>query len=126
MKKSTSANPPSHRRRRTELEVEGGVTGALAGAAAGSLAGAPGAALGAVIGGVAGVLAGVAMDNGDADAAVRDAKLDGEIGVIGGDLGVGEDAGVLEGTGGSTDEVSRFVASFGDEKSPAATGTPRP
>jgi hypothetical protein len=79
--------PKSRRHRRLEHEAETGLSGALAGAAVGALAGPPGAVAGAVIGGVVGVLAGVALENQSADEAVRNAKLDDEIGVNGGEMG---------------------------------------
>ena len=80
-------NVPSAKRRRIEHEAEAGLSGALAGAAAGALAGPPGAITGAVIGGVVGLLAGAALENDEARASARDAKLDEDIGVSGGDLG---------------------------------------
>jgi hypothetical protein len=79
--------PKSRHHRRLEHEAETGLSGAVAGAAVGALAGPPGVVAGAVIGGVVGVLAGVALENQSADDAVRNATLDEEIGVSGGEMG---------------------------------------
>lgn len=61
--------------------------GAAAGAAIGMIAGPPGMIAGALIGAAAGAAAGVAVDQGDEEVAIEDAKLDEEIGVTRGDLG---------------------------------------
>lgn len=83
----TKKKLPPRGSKRAAHEAEAGLSGALAGAAMGAVAGPPGAVAGAVIGGVAGVLAGVAMDNAEEDRAARDADLDLEIGVSGGEIG---------------------------------------
>jgi hypothetical protein len=72
---------------RHEHEAEAGVAGALAGAALGAIAGPPGALAGAVLGGVFAAGAAAAVEKNSADESARDAELDADIGVTGGDLG---------------------------------------
>jgi hypothetical protein len=70
-----------------EHEAEAGAAGAIIGAVLGSIAGPPGAAVGAVLGAAAGALTGNAIDSGKAADTTEETKLDGEIGVSGGELG---------------------------------------
>ncbi len=72
---------------RTATTVEMTLAGAVAGAATGALAGPIGAIAGGVIGTVAGALAGNALAEDDEVHSRKDAKLDEEIGVSGGDMG---------------------------------------
>jgi hypothetical protein len=65
----------------------GAAAGALAGAAIGLLGGPPGAAIGAAVGAALGAGAGAIMRRTDGSADARDAKLDRELGVYGGDIG---------------------------------------
>ncbi|AUX40372.1 uncharacterized protein SOCE26_017720 [Sorangium cellulosum] len=65
----------------------GALAGAAAGAAVGAIAGPPGAVAGSVIGSLVGTVAEVIVARDQRQAAERDAALDEEIGVIGGDLG---------------------------------------
>src|SRR5689334_9973219 len=75
--------------RRHGFEAAGGALGALGGAGLGVLAaGPPGALLGALIGAAAGASAGWAHESATLERAQRDRKLDEEIGVAGGDIGV--------------------------------------
>lgn len=69
-------------------EAGGALVGAIGGAGLGMVAGVPGMAAGAVIGAVAGTLTSWAMATGQSEAAAEDRKLDKEIGVDGGDIGV--------------------------------------
>ena len=71
-----------------EHEAFGGGVGALSGAALGAMGGPAGAAAGAVIGSVAGALASWALEADANEQEANDEKLDREIGVSGGDLGV--------------------------------------
>jgi uncharacterized membrane protein len=80
------------RRHHADRVTEVTIAGTIAGAAVGAVAGPPGALAGAVIGGVAGALAGEAMDLQTTRDEVEDDKLDREIGVMGGDMGVSEEA----------------------------------
>jgi hypothetical protein len=61
--------------------------GFAAGAAVGAIAGPPGMAAGALIGSVLGAAASFALDEDAEKRGVRDAELDQDIGVYGGDLG---------------------------------------
>jgi hypothetical protein len=63
------------------------LSGVAAGAVAGSAAGPAGVVTGVVVGGAMGAAAGKALDDQNADEAVRQAKLDREIGVTAGGLG---------------------------------------
>jgi hypothetical protein len=74
--------------RRYVREAGGGVVGAIGGAGLGVMAGPPGVVAGAVIGGVVGALTTWALDANNAEVAAADQKLDEEIGVSGGDIGV--------------------------------------
>src|SRR3954464_8308960 len=75
--------------RRHGFEAAGGALGALGGAGLGLLAaGPPGALVGALIGAAAGASAGWAHESATLEQAQRDRKLDAEIGVSGGELGV--------------------------------------
>jgi phage tail tape-measure protein len=104
MKPSTHQEPRTNRASRAGVDAEtekleaelhkkphstaaGAAGGAAAGAALGAIAGPPGAVVGAVIGAAAGAAAGYAVEQGDAERADEDAKLDEEIGVTAGDLG---------------------------------------
>jgi hypothetical protein len=69
-------------------EALGGGVGALSGAALGAMGGLPGAVAGAVIGSVVGVLASRALEAEADEHEAEDEKLDREIGVSGGDIGV--------------------------------------
>ena len=71
-----------------EHEAVGGGVGALSGAALGAMGGPPGVVAGAVIGSVAGALASWALEADAVERAAKDEKLDQEIGVSGGDIGV--------------------------------------
>jgi len=73
---------------RIEHETEGALLGAITGAVVGAGASLPGMIAGAVMGGIAGVIAGAALDSADADREARTRRLDEEIGVTSGDLGV--------------------------------------
>jgi hypothetical protein len=68
-----------------EIAIEAAF-GAAAGATTGALAGPPGVVAGAVIGGAVGAVAAIAL-NADHTRAEREAELDGDIGVIGGNIG---------------------------------------
>ena len=75
--------------RKHRHEAGGGVIGALGGAGMGALvAGPPGAAAGAVIGAAVGTLSAWAADANAEDLAATERRLDAEIGVSEGDLGV--------------------------------------
>lgn len=75
--------------RRHGFEAAGGALGALGGAGLGLLAaGPPGALVGALIGAAAGASAGWAHESATVEEAQREHKLDAEIGVSGGELGV--------------------------------------
>jgi phage tail tape-measure protein len=74
--------------RKHALEAGGGVAGAIGGAGLGILAGPPGIAAGAVIGGVVGALTGWAMNANNAEVAATEKRLDEDIGVSGGPMGV--------------------------------------
>jgi hypothetical protein len=75
--------------RKHGFEAAGGALGALSGAGLGALAaGPPGALVGALIGAAAGASAGWAHESATRQRAQRDRKLDEEIGVAGGDIGV--------------------------------------
>jgi hypothetical protein len=69
-----------------EIAVEA-LVGAAAGATTGALAGPPGAVAGAVIGGVIGAAVGAALHKDRLRLEAKDAQLDRDIGVIGGNLG---------------------------------------
>jgi hypothetical protein len=73
---------------RIEHETVGGFLGAMAGAVAGAGASLPGVLAGALMGGIAGVIAGAALDSRMAIARLRSRRLDEEIGVTSGDIGV--------------------------------------
>jgi len=74
---------------KTRLEHDGetGAGGALAGAVIGSVAGPVGALAGAIIGAAAGSLLGDVTHKAGVERDTRDAELDEEIGVSGGDMG---------------------------------------
>jgi hypothetical protein len=74
---------------KTRIEHDGGAgaAGALAGAVIGSVAGPVGAIAGAVLGAAAGGLLGDVAHEAGVERDARDAVLDGEIGVSGGELG---------------------------------------
>ncbi len=83
------ATPQSEESKQRLLkEAGGGVIGAVGGAGLGVLAGPPGIAAGAVIGAVVGTLTSWAMVAGSSEAEATDERLDREIGVDGGDIGV--------------------------------------
>ncbi len=69
-------------------EAVGAGAGALGGAAWGAIGGPPGAVVGALIGGAAGALATWALEAEKVEENAREEKLDEEIGVMGGDIGV--------------------------------------
>ncbi len=69
-----------------EIAVEA-LVGAAAGATTGILAGPPGMVAGAVIGSVVGAVAGVALHQDHVRLDAKEAQLDRDIGVIGGNLG---------------------------------------
>ena len=73
---------------RIEHETGGALLGAITGAVVGAGASLPGMLAGALMGGIAGVIAGAALDSADADREARTRRLDEEIGVTNGDLGV--------------------------------------
>jgi nucleotide-binding universal stress UspA family protein len=66
------------------------VSGAIAGGTTGAFAGPPGAAAGAVIGAGIGMAIGKALDDEDDRRKQAEAKLDREIGVVGGNLGLAQ------------------------------------
>src|SRR5580704_3695786 len=72
---------------RLEHDAEGGAAGAFAGAAIGSVGGLAGAIVGALLGAVAGALLVAVTHQAGVQRSARDAVLDGEIGVSGGELG---------------------------------------
>lgn len=75
--------------RRARYEVSAGAVGAIAGAGFGGIfAGPAGAAAGALVGAAMGAASGWAAEMHAKDDALRDEKLDREIGVLGGDIGV--------------------------------------
>lgn len=75
--------------RRARYEVSAGAVGAIAGAGFGGIfAGPAGAAAGAIVGAAMGAASGWAAEMRAKDDARRDEKLDRDIGVIGGDIGV--------------------------------------
>ena len=65
-----------------------GLVGATTGALAGAIAGPFGAIVGAVLGAITGALAGSALEDEGKARAHRNAILDAEIGIIGGDIGI--------------------------------------
>jgi hypothetical protein len=69
-------------------EAVGAGVGALSGAALGAIGGPPGAVVGAVLGIAAGAVATWALEAEKVDENAREEKLDEEIGVMGGDIGV--------------------------------------
>ncbi len=69
-------------------EAVGAGAGALSGAALGAIGGPPGAIAGALLGGAAGALASWALEAEKVEENARVEKLDEEIGVMGGDIGV--------------------------------------
>jgi hypothetical protein len=75
-------------RLRVEHEAEGGAAGAVAGAILGAVAGPPGAIVGALLGAAAGALSGFVVDGDAAASDEKDAELDRQIGVSGGEMGV--------------------------------------
>jgi outer membrane lipoprotein SlyB len=75
--------------RRARYEMSAGAVGAIAGASFGGIfAGPAGAAAGAVVGAAMGAATGWAVEMRAKDEAVRDHRLDREIGVTDGDIGV--------------------------------------
>jgi hypothetical protein len=98
-----------------EHEAVGGGVGALSGAALGAMGGPPGVVAGAVLGGVAGALASWALEADATEYQANEEKLDREIGVSGGELGVeclehpaskrGTYSAASMGIGGSADET---------------------
>jgi hypothetical protein len=74
--------------RRHGHEAVGGGVGALSGAALGAMGGPAGALAGAGIGSVAGAVASWALEADASEREAKEEKLDEEIGVSGGDLGV--------------------------------------
>jgi hypothetical protein len=75
--------------RRARYELSAGTVGAIAGAGFGGIfAGPAGAAAGAVVGAAMGAATGWAAEMRAKEDALHDAKLDREIGVVDGDLGV--------------------------------------
>jgi len=74
--------------RRHGHEAVGGGVGALSGAALGAMGGPAGAVAGAVIGSVAGAVASWALEADASEREAKEEKLDKEIGVSGGELGV--------------------------------------
>jgi hypothetical protein len=74
--------------RRARYEASAGVVGAITGAGLGGIfAGPAGAAAGAVVGAAMGAATGWAVEMRSKDEAVRDHRLDREIGVVDGDIG---------------------------------------
>lgn len=74
--------------RRHRHVAGGAVLGAIGGAGLGVIAGPPGIAAGAVLGGVAGTLTSWALESNATDLEAKNERLDAEIGVSGGDIGV--------------------------------------
>ena len=74
--------------RRHGHEAVGGGVGALSGAALGAMGGPAGVVAGAVIGSVAGAVASWALEADASEREAKEEKLDEEIGVSGGDIGV--------------------------------------
>jgi hypothetical protein len=74
--------------RRHRHEAGGALVGALGGAGLGMVAGPPGMVAGAILGGAAGTLTSWALESNATDLEARNKRLDAEIGVIGGDIGV--------------------------------------
>jgi phage tail tape-measure protein len=72
---------------RLEHDGESGAAGALAGAVIGAVAGPVGAIAGAIIGAAAGSLLGDVTHKDGVERDAKDAVLDGEIGVSGGEMG---------------------------------------
>ena len=72
---------------RLEHDGEAGAAGAFAGAVIGAVAGPVGAIAGAIIGAAAGSLLGDVTHNDGLERDAKDAELDGEIGVSGGEMG---------------------------------------
>jgi hypothetical protein len=68
-------------------EAVGAGAGALSGAALGAIGGPPGAIVGAILGGAVGAVAAYALEGGNGESE-HEQKLDEEIGVSGGDIGV--------------------------------------
>jgi len=83
--RSASATAAIHR---IEHETAGGLLGAITGAVVGAGASLPGMLAGALMGGIAGGIAGAALDSADADREARTRRLDEEIGVTSGAIGV--------------------------------------
>ena len=75
-------------KRRHRHEAAGALVGAIGGAGLGMVAGLPGMVAGAILGGAAGTLTAWALGSNATDLAARNKRLDAEIGVIGGDIGV--------------------------------------
>jgi hypothetical protein len=69
-------------------EAVGAGVGALSGAALGAIGGPPGAVVGALLGGAAGAAASWALEAEKVEENAREEKLDEELGVSGGDIGV--------------------------------------
>ena len=77
---------PSDRVSVAEVAVDA-IAGAFAGAATGVVAGPPGIIAGAVIGGAVGAAAGVVAHEARLDHEAKDAEVDRDIGVVGGNIG---------------------------------------
>lgn len=88
-KKIPSSKAKKHAARRHRHEAAAGAIGALGGAGMGAIvAGPPGALAGAIIGAAAGTLTAWSSEANAVEVAANDRKLDAEIGVSEGDLGV--------------------------------------
>lgn len=74
--------------RRHRHQAGGALLGALGGAGLGLMAGPPGVVAGAVLGAVAGTLTAWALESNATDLKADNRRLDAEIGVSGGDIGV--------------------------------------
>ena len=88
-KRPPSSKVKKNAARRHRHELAAGAVGALGGAGMGAIAaGPPGALAGALIGAAAGTLTAWSSEENAVDEAAHDRKLDAEIGVSEGDLGV--------------------------------------
>jgi hypothetical protein len=104
---------------RSATTVEMTLAGAVAGAATGALAGPIGAIAGGVIGTVAGALAGNALSEDDEIHSRKDAELDEEIGVSGGDMGSIPPGAPKKPTRGTISAASAGVGSGGGGATPS-------
>jgi hypothetical protein len=88
IERSTKAAAKHDQLKRAEHEVFGAAGGAATGALVGVIAGPPGMIAGGVVGGVVGALAAVALEREDDEQVATSRRLDEQIGVTSGDIGV--------------------------------------